>query len=142
MAPPRPLAEKRLGPLRSVLRPAPMPIGDPSRIEGTAHDVVADTGQVLDPPTAHQHHRVLLKIVAHAGDIGVDLATIREANTSDLAKRRVRLLRRLGIHAQTHTPALGRGFEVGGLGALDTGLASVADQLLDGRHAPPVGSKW
>src|ERR687888_411101 len=44
-----------------------------ARDEGPAYDMIAHAGQVLDPAATDQHHRVLLEVVALAGDVGGDL---------------------------------------------------------------------
>src|SRR5579883_1917213 len=66
----------RLGPFCAVLRAALLAVGDADRVHGAAHDVVADAGQILDAPTADQHDRVLLQVVADAGNIGRDLNAV------------------------------------------------------------------
>src|SRR5580658_6889436 len=45
-------------------------------IERAANDVVANSREILDATTADEDHRVLLKIVTDARDIGGDLLTI------------------------------------------------------------------
>ena len=65
----------RLGLLRrlcSVLRPSLLPIFYATGIQCAADDVVTNAGQVLDPPTAHQHHRVLLEVVPFARNVRRD----------------------------------------------------------------------
>jgi hypothetical protein len=73
----------------SALRRASVDLG----VERTADDLVAHTGEVADTTTTHEHDRVLLQVVALAGDVGGDLDARVQTDTSDLAKRRVRLLR-------------------------------------------------
>ena len=89
---------------------------DARGVEGAAHDVVADTGQVLDATTADEHDRVLLERVTHARDVALT-SPVRESDTRDLAQRGVRLLRRLRVHAQADAAlAAARLVEVGHLG--------------------------
>src|SRR5699024_12784367 len=76
-------------------------------VERTAHDLVADAGQVHHTAAADEHDRVLLEVVALAGDVGADLDAGRQAHTSDLAQRRVRLLGGLGVDARADAAALG-----------------------------------
>src|SRR4029077_1569897 len=78
---------------------------------------------------------VLLQVVTLAGDVGADLDPVRQADTGDLAQRRVRLLggRRRDARADT---ALLRGSRE--RRRLRLGLlrrAALADELIDGRHA-------
>src|SRR5215204_4857429 len=82
-------------------------IADTGGVEGAADDLVTDARQVLHPAPAHEHDRVLLQVVALAGDVGRDLDTAREAHAGDLAERRVGLLGRVGEHARAHAAALG-----------------------------------
>src|SRR6218665_1632727 len=56
------------------------------QVERAAHDVVAHTGQVLDTTAAHQHHAVLLQVVAFTADVGDDLGTVGQAHLGDLKK--------------------------------------------------------
>ena len=39
-----------------------MTVLDTGGVKGVMDDVVADTGQVLDPAAANQHHGVLLRL--------------------------------------------------------------------------------
>src|SRR5947207_11991078 len=79
--------------LHAVLRAGLLAVGDAGGVERAAHDLVADARQVLHATTPHEHNRVLLEVVALAGDVGGDLHPVGEPNARDLAKRRVRLLR-------------------------------------------------
>src|SRR3954471_14014827 len=113
-------------------------VGDATGVERAAHDLVAHTGEVLHTTATHEHDGVLLEVVPDAGDVGRDLDARGEAHTSDLAQRRVGLLRRVGEHARAHAPALGRALEGGGLRLLGLGLPSFADELLDRGHETPT----
>lgn len=74
---------------------------------GTANDVVTDTREVLDATTANENDRVLLKVVTDARNVGGDLNSVRESDTSDLSKRRVGLLGRLCSHNGTYATSEG-----------------------------------
>jgi len=76
-------------------------------VEGTADNVVANTGKVANATTADEDHGVLLKVVAFTADVCGDLLSVREADTGDLTQSRVRLLRRLGLDLKADAPALG-----------------------------------
>src|SRR5512143_2433093 len=80
--------------LGAVLRAALRAALDADGVEGSADDVIANAGEVLHAAPADEHHRVLLEIVADAGDVARDLEAVGEANAGDLAERGVRLLRR------------------------------------------------
>src|SRR6478609_475818 len=103
-------------------------------VERAADDLVADAGEVLHTTAAHEHDRVLLQVVADAGDVGRDLDAARQAHTGDLAEGGVRLLGGGRVHTRAHTTALGRALERRGLGLGGLVLAALADQLVDGRQ--------
>src|SRR5262249_11768656 len=96
-----------------------------------------------DAAAAHEHDGVLLQVVTLARNVDRDLHAVREANTGDLAERRVRLLGRGGVHAGADAAAL-RGSELlrsplAGLEARSGQLvfwrlASLADELAGRRH--------
>src|SRR5947209_2763228 len=112
-------------------------VADALGVQRAADDLVADAGQVLHTAAAHEHHRVLLQVVADARDVGGDLDAAGQADTSDLPERRVRLLRRRRVDARAHAAALRGTLQRRGLGLLDLVLAALADQLLDRGHGWP-----
>src|SRR5919106_4976698 len=77
-------------------------------IQRGADDLVAHPGKVLHPAPANEHDRVLLEVVADAGDICGDFDRRGEADASDLAKGRVRLLGRGRVDTGAHAPPLRR----------------------------------
>src|SRR4051794_14719459 len=95
--------------LHAVLRAGLLAVGDAGGVEGAAHDLVADARQVLHAAAAYEHHRVLLEVVALAGDVGGDLHPVGEPDAGDLAKRRVRLLGGSRVDAGADPAALGSG---------------------------------
>src|SRR5919205_2633337 len=123
--------------LRAVTAAGLLAVADTLRVQRAADDLVADAGKVLHPAAAHEHHRVLLQVVADAGDVGGDLDAAGETDASDLAQRRVRLLRRRRVDARAHAAALRGTLQRRGLGLLDLVLAALADQLLDRGHGWP-----
>src|SRR5262245_49331290 len=135
--------------LRPVLGAGLLAVGDAGGVERAAHDLVTDARQVLHPPAADQHHRVLLEVVALAGDVGGDLHPVREPHTGHLSQRRVGLLRRRRIHARAYPPPLGRrdpllasltGLQAGGRDLLLGPATALADELVDAGHAARDGS--
>src|ERR1700755_1408936 len=64
------------------------------RVEHAADDVIAHARKVLDAAAADQDHAVFLKVVALARNIRQRFEAIGQTHFCDLAKRRVRLLRR------------------------------------------------
>src|SRR3990167_1366343 len=123
-----------LRPLRAVLRPRLLAILDALQVERTAHDVVANAGQVFDPAATHQHHAVLLQVVAFATDVGDDLEAVRQANLGDLPQGGVGLLRRGGVHAGAHATALRAVLHRRRLALDDFDLTALAHELVDGWH--------
>src|ERR1700675_1117996 len=97
-----PLLFRSLG---AVFRAALAPVLDALGVVRAADDVIAHAGQILDPAAADQHYRVLLQIVALAGDIAGHLEAVGEAHARALAQRRVRLFRRRRVDARAD-PAL------------------------------------
>src|SRR5919202_5916636 len=139
----RGIYERLLG-LDAVLRPRLLAVGHAGGVEGSADDLVAHAREVLDAAAAHEHDRVLLEVVALARDVGGDLHAVRQAHAGDLAKRGVRLLRRGRVDARADPAALRRGeLLLAPLAGLETRrrdlllrlLASLADELIDARHA-------
>src|SRR3954470_8806744 len=123
--------------LRAVAAASLLAVADTLGVERAADDLVTDAGQVLHPATAHEHHRVLLQVVADARDVRGHLDAAGEADAGDLAQRRVRLLRRGRVDARAHTAALRGTLQRRGLGLLDLVLAALADQLVDRGHGWP-----
>src|SRR5688572_3738460 len=80
-------------------------------VERAADDLVAHTRQVAHTATTHEHDRVLLQVVALAGDVGGDLDTTRQTNSGDLAQRGVRLLGGVRVDPGAHTTTLRRTLE-------------------------------
>src|SRR5690349_21539937 len=95
--------------LDAVLRARLLAVAHAGGVERPAHDLVADAGQVLDAAAADEHDRVLLQVVALAGDVGRDLDRAGDAHTRDLAQSGVRLLRGGRVDARADAAALGRG---------------------------------
>src|ERR1700751_472579 len=96
---------RALGPFGSVLGTTLLAVLDPLRIEHAAQDVIAHARQILDAAAADHDDRMLLQIVAFAGDIADDLETVGQPHLGDLAQRRIRLLRRRRVDARAD-PAL------------------------------------
>ena len=76
-------------------------------VQSAADDVVTHTGQVLDTAAADQNDRVLLQVVADAGNVRGDLDTIRQADTGNLTQCRVGLLGGHGTDGSADATLLG-----------------------------------
>src|SRR5438067_4834228 len=130
--------------VHAVLRASLLAVRDPGRVERAAHDLVAHAREVLDAAAADEDGRVLLQVVALARDVGGDLHAVRQPDAGDLAKRRVRLLRRGRVHARADPAPLRRRQALlaalarlqAGSGDLALGLdAALAHELIDAGHA-------
>src|SRR4051795_4680051 len=123
--------------LRAVPAASLLAVANALGVQRAADDLVAHAREVLHPAAAHEHHRVLLQVVTDARDVGGHLDATGEADASDLAQRRVRLLRRRRVDAGAHPSALRGTLQRRGLGLLDLVLAALADQLVDRGHGWP-----
>src|SRR5262249_61317525 len=81
--------------------------------------------------------RVLRQVVPDSRDVRGDLLAIRQPHAGDLAKRRVRLLRGRGVHADADPPLLRARLHGGRLRLLAHRLTTEANELIDGRHRSP-----
>jgi hypothetical protein len=123
-----------LGPLRSVLRPSLLPIGDAGSVQRSAHDVITHAWEVFYAASADQHNRVLLQVVPYAGDIGRHFDSIGQANAGHLAQSRIRLFWRLGVNTRANAAAL-RARLQGRAGRLIIRRRSaLSNQLIECRH--------
>src|SRR6056297_3220219 len=131
-----------LGLLGAVFGTALTPIADACGIQAAPHRVVANAGKILDTTTANQDDRVLLEVVPLATDVAGHLKAIRQTHSRDLAQRRVRLLRRRGVHARADTTFLRRSLERGYVRLVLFRAPRLADQLIDRRHfSKPLENK-
>src|SRR5207302_1952569 len=103
-------------------------------IERAADDVIADARQVLDAAAADQHQRVLLQIVADAGNVGRHFDAVGQPHARHFSQCGVRLLRRLREDADADTALLRTVLQRRALRLADDLLPSVAYELTDSRH--------
>ena len=99
-------------------------------VECTADYVVSDTRQVFDATASDQHHRVLLEIMTLTTDVGGDFYSVGQADSGDLPKGRVGLLRSHGTHLDADTPPLR---------AARAPLGPVGKRVLDPMHSRSLG---
>src|SRR5688572_15444153 len=92
--------------LCAVFRPTLLASLHANGVEPAADDVIADAGKMRHTAVADQYQRELLEVVTVAGDVGRDREPVGEPDARDLAKRGIRLLRRLREHADTHAALL------------------------------------
>ena len=98
-----------LGLLDAVFGTALFTVGNTLRIKRSADDMVAHAGNVLDTTAPDYDDGMFLKIVALAGDIGVNLDMIGQSYARNLSKRRIGFLRRRREHARAYTTPLRTG---------------------------------
>ena len=109
--------------------------------------MVTNARQVFHPAAADKHYRVLLQIVADAGNISRHFHAVSQPNTGNLPNRRVRLLRGRRFNLNADTALEGRRIsirlvlehvETAGHGDRSRppplGLPFPSDQLIDCRH--------
>ena len=89
--------------LGAVLRTGLLTVLDALQVEGTAHDVITHTGQVLHTTATHQNDRVLLQVVAFTADVRNDFVTVGQTHLGDLTQSGVRLLG-VVVYTRVHTP--------------------------------------
>ena len=100
----------------------------------TTNDLVANARKVADTATADKHNGVLLKVVPLAGDVGGNLDAVDKTYTSNLTKRRVRLLRGCGENAGANATLLRVVLQGGVLGFGLNAHTTLADELVDSRQ--------
>src|SRR5579872_201605 len=101
-----PLLRCFFGALGAIFRAALLPAGYTHRIKRATYYVITHAGEVFYTTTADEHNRVLLQVVTNAWNVSRDFNTIGQANSSNLAQRRVWLFRRLGVNARANTTLL------------------------------------
>ena len=74
-----------LGTLGAILGTALHTAVDTLCIQCAADDVVTNAGEILNASASDHNDRVLLQVVANAGDIAPDFHTIGQLDTSDLS---------------------------------------------------------
>src|SRR5690606_6147059 len=92
--------------LRAVQRAALATVVHTRGVQRTTYDVVPNARKILHPAASNQDDRVLLEVVPLAGDVCRHLELVRQTDTGDLPKRRVRLLRRGRVNARADSPLL------------------------------------
>src|SRR5665213_942207 len=85
--------------LGAIERTALLAVLDALGVQHAADDVIANARKILHAAAANEHHAVLLKVMAFAGNISQRFETVGQAHLGDLAQGRVRLFRRRGVDA-------------------------------------------
>src|SRR6516164_3299949 len=132
--PSRTQSDPLFGSLCSVFRSPLLAVFHALRIEHTAQDVVAHAGQILHTAAADHHHRVLLQIVALAGNVADHFEAVRQPHLGDFAQRRVRLLWRCGVDAGADAALLRALLQSRHLLLRVLRHARLANELVNGGH--------
>jgi hypothetical protein len=103
-------------------------------IQSAPNHVIANAWEVLNTATSDQDDRVLLQIVANAGNVGSHLNAIGQTDAGYFSQRRVWFLGSLRIHASTDTPLLRGTVESRTRGFVFDLLATLANKLVNCRH--------
>lgn len=74
------------GLLGAILGATLFSVLDTGGIKGTADYVITNTGQILDPTASNENNRVLLQIVADAGDVSGDFDTVSQPYPGDFTQ--------------------------------------------------------
>jgi len=98
-----------LGPLGTILAAALRALIHAIGVQCAAHNVIAHTRQVFDTATAHQHHAVLLQLVAFARNISRHFNSISQSYASNFSQGGVWFLRCFSSYPYANS-ALERGF--------------------------------
>jgi hypothetical protein len=96
--------------------------------------MVANSGQILHPSAPNHNHRVFLKVMTDAGNVGGNFKTGSQANPRHLTEGGVGLFRSGGIYASTNATTLRAALEGWRFGLFSEFLTLAADELLNGRH--------
>src|SRR6516164_3923345 len=132
--PSRTQSDPLFGSLCSVFRSPLFPVFHALRIEHTAQDVIAHAGQILHAAAADHHHRVLLQIVALAGNVADHFKAVGQPHLGDLAQRRVWLLWRRRVDAGADTALLRALLQRWHFPLRVLRHARLANELVNGRH--------
>src|SRR5207302_568715 len=119
---------------RAVLRSRLLASGNAGRVQRATHNVVTHAWQVLHTAAADEHDRVLLQVMANAGDISGDFDPVGQTHARDFAQRRVRLLRGLRVHAGTNAASLRTLLQRRAGSLIIRRLAALLHKLIECRH--------
>jgi hypothetical protein len=98
-------------------------------IQGTADDVVSNTGQVLYATASNQDDAVFLQVVADTRDVSTDFEAGCQTYTSDFAKSRIRLFGCRRVNTRADASSLWAAAQSKRFGFLRCGLATTGAQL-------------
>src|SRR3972149_5360539 len=93
-------------PFGPILGPALFSVLNAYRIKRTSYDVVPHAGQILHSTTPYQNNGMLLKVMAHTGDIRSHLITTGKADPRNLSQSRIRLFGRRCVYSYANTSSL------------------------------------
>src|ERR1700722_12608757 len=119
-----------LGALCAVFRPALRAGSHAHRIQSSPDHVITHSGKILNAAPADEHNRVLLQVVADAGNVSGHFNPVGEPHAGYFTQRRVRLLGRLRIHARTHATPLRRTLQCGRRRFVTGGRTPLANKLI------------
>src|SRR2546427_13179989 len=89
-----------LGGLGAVPRAGLLAVTNAGGVPGAADDLVPNAREVLHAAASHEHDRVLLQVVADAGDVGGALPAGGQPAAGDLPERRGGRLPGRGVAAR------------------------------------------
>src|SRR5215469_3015449 len=120
---------------RPVLRSSLLAVGDAYGVERSANDVIPHPRQVFHTAAADHHNRVLLQVMADAGNIGGHFNSVGEPHARDFAQRRVRLLGSLRVHACADAALLRARLQRRARRLVARARPAITNQLIKRRHS-------
>ena len=128
------LRKKLLGFLCAVTRTRLLSLGNACGIECAAHDMITNAGQVLNSSASDEYGRVLLKVMAFAGDVNGTFLLVGKSYPCNLSDCRVRLLGRGGRYGKAYAAFLRAVVQNGRLALENFLLPAVLYKLIDCGH--------
>src|SRR4029077_17087550 len=97
--------------------------------------VITHAGKIFYAAAAYEHNRMLLQVVADAGDIRRHFDSIGQPLARHFAQSRVRLFRRLRVHASANPPLLRTPLQRRTGRLVPWPLTAITHQLIKRRHS-------
>lgn len=96
--------------------------------------MIANTRKILYTSTTDENDRVLLEVVSNTRDVSCNFNSIAQANTSNLAKSRIRLFRSDSHNTCANATFLWARLKRGSFSLISHRLSTFSNQLINCRH--------
>ena len=120
--------------LCAVERTAAPSLGNACGVERATDDVVTNAGEILYTTAADEDGRVLLQVVAFAGNVNGTFLLVCKANPCNFTDSRVRFFGRGRGDGNAYAALLGAVVENRRLALVNLLFSAVFDELIDCRH--------